>query len=456
MILIFGDNIVVDELPFSDIFDYEIVTDQKIMDIKLKTVAKSSSCEGVFIQDDYNSLFSIKGLEEKVYYFSDIESLKNVLNKGFVSNNESTDEEDVSKGNDEISVEFLSDTSENVNEASHVTSDQDHDYDISVKDNILDNVLKLPTLEVDLDSLKIQLENKQRIIDQKDAIIMELQNQIDSLYKLQENHMLELKNEYELKIENAQRIIDKLKKDLDNFALDEVSSRFLKYKMYADNYKGVLKEGLTEEERSQLNILRSKYHILVSGGMSSFYDMMSAIKDKIEKGTKALIVDMTNDYYLMTVFKVNTKQGVMDIFENDIQSVSRKIGNNVEYIPSYIFNDIIFLSLDWAKFINKIDSYAGGRDVIIIVNGLHAFTSRVCVSKLADIGDVYVFTSANPANIISLLKDVMFFESRIKKIVILKYIDTLNDIINKLLASKYSVLAIKGDKLDWDKIGLKI
>jgi len=471
MIIIYSNQLEInkEDLPFCDLFEYDIVKEKKVMEIKLKTVAKSSSCEGVFIHDVNEQDFSIKGVEDKVWYFSDMASLVKILEKGNFSNDseeltvetENTDVEETTSfdmGFSYEEVEQIQEYEQEKQENDFVNLDDSLEIfnDISEKDDILDNVLRLPNLDVDIDSLKLQLENKQKIIEQKNAMILELQNQIDSLYKLQENHMLELKQEYENKIDEAQKVIDKLKQDLDNFALDEVSSKFLKYKGYADNYRGVLNDGLTNEERLRLDVVKSKFHIFVSGGMISFYDMMAVVKSKIEKGTDAIIVDMTSDYYLMTLFKVKSKQGVMDILSTDISEIVRKVGNNVDYIPSYIFNDIVYLTIDWVEFINKLNRFAQGRDVIIIMGNLYSFASRVGVSKLASVGDVYVFGSANPANIISLSKDLTMFECRIKKVIILKYIDTLNEIITNLLSKKYSVLAVKGDSVDWGKIGLKI
>ena len=70
MILITGTNIDVTQLPRYETMDYQI--DNSNMNIKLKTVAKSTSCFQIFIAEDKRAEYTITDeLSSKIKYFKD-------------------------------------------------------------------------------------------------------------------------------------------------------------------------------------------------------------------------------------------------------------------------------------------------------------------------------------------------------------------------------------------------
>ena len=96
MILITGTELEKVDLPLSDMVEYQIENDSHKMGIKLKTGAKSSNCQHIYILEANKSLYTVTDeLLEKITYFSDDNELISLLNMGATSNNEVQEEKDI-------------------------------------------------------------------------------------------------------------------------------------------------------------------------------------------------------------------------------------------------------------------------------------------------------------------------------------------------------------------------
>ena len=95
MILITGTELEVTDLPLSDMVEYQIENTTHKMGIKLKTIAKSSDCQHIYILDSNKSLYTVTDeLLEKITYFNDDKELISLLNMGATSN-EGGEEKDI-------------------------------------------------------------------------------------------------------------------------------------------------------------------------------------------------------------------------------------------------------------------------------------------------------------------------------------------------------------------------
>lgn len=495
MILISGTSLVKEDLPNYDIMDYLIENNTQKMGIKLRTSAKSPSCFQIYIAEELQAEYTITDeLAEKLVYFKSDEELVKLLDGGtteeedcfstkaepeivvpefekpkpmvFLEKKEEEKEEPtVSEGNVTESSETVIEGQEGVLPEVKVPSvNLDKDKNQSVVPEIElemantelpDSFLMIPNINDDVDSLKMLLQNKDGIIAQKDGIIKDLKNKIDEAYKLQEMQLEEVENLYKQKMAECQNLISELEQRGTGVNLDEETSKFLKFINYARSNKAIVKEGFSQEEVMSLGVLRSKYTIFSYASGDSSYSMFKQIKKYIDHGRDCIVLDFSNDNFLASVYKMNSRvKNTMGLLKDDVSPLTLLSEvSNTKFIPTTSFNDIALLNVDWGKTLRKIDDLAGGKDVIMIFGAINNFNVRYTVSKLATIGKLFIFAKCSPVVLSSLYSDVQFLPKNRVRIVALEYIEIVKTILSEL--SKYfEIFAFSGD-VEWNKLELK-
>ena len=510
MVLISGTSLTVAELPNGDMVDYQIENDTSRMGIKLKTSAKSHTCFKIFISEEYRTEYTItEELAEKLFYFENDEDLIRLLNEEEKKTDTSYDdpfaetpaeppveipvfekplpivhlekkeepkEEPVEVRESEQTESEVADGAEGTdNEKPSVKINKEEIFDIPhikvekpdvnsfipqidlemANTELPESVLMIPNINDDVDSLKMLLKTKDGIIAQKDGVIQDLKNKIDESYKLQEMQLSEVEMLYKQKMAECQNLITELEQRGSGITLDEETSRFLKFINYARSHKAIVKEGFTQEEVNRLGSLKSKYTILACGSGDSDNSMLRQVKKYIDSGKDCLVLDFSNDNFLASIFKLNSKtKNTMGLFRDDINALNLLTDiNNTKFIATTSFNDIALLNVDWGITLRKIDDLAGGKDVIMIFGSVNNFNVRYTVSKLATIGKLYVFAKCSPIILSSLYSDVQFLPKNRVRIVALEYIEVVKTILSEL--SKYfEIFAFAGD-VEWNKLELK-
>ena len=492
MILITGTNLEASQLPNSGMMDYQI--DNERMSIKLKTIANSPNCFQIYIADSKRDEYTVTDeLLTKIVYFKDDEELISMLENGVTSTERDIFEDpfeddtpiEVPKFEppkvEEIKVDLKkedieeekpsktkgskkSETKEEVVETEGSFEVSNENNSDSVIPNVVlveadtelpDSLLSIPNFGDDTDALKVQLDNKDKLIAQKEAMILELRKSMDDAYKVQEMQLREVEDMYEEKMRAAQELISTLEKKAVTGNLDENATRFLKYVNYANSFKGVASEGFTEEERTQIGNLTSNFYVLSCGNGDSSYSMLKQVKGLLDKGSNSLIIDFSNDNFLAASFKMNSRTGSsLSLLRDDINPVELlKDVNGSKFIPTTSFNDIVFLSIDWPKLIKKVNELASGKDVIFIFGSISNFNVRAVVSKLATIGKLYVFAKCSPIILSALYSDVQFIPKERVNIVALEYIEVVKTILNAF-SSNFNINAY--DKaVKWNELGIK-
>lgn len=492
MILITGTSLDVSQLPNSEMMDYQIDNDR--MNVKLKTVAKSPNCFQIYIAEDKRNEYTVTDeLLQKIVYFKDDKDLLHLLESGTTSTEvdifaeqdpfeapievptfEPPKVEDIKEEKKEEAVEEKvkpkSKQSKGKEEVvEEVKSIEINDtYNESETDTLIPNVileeadtdlpetiLLIPNFGDDTDSLKVQLENKDKIIAQKDAMIKELKNSMDDAYKVQEMQLREVEDMYEVKMKEAQDLISSLEKKALTGNLDETATRFLKYVNYANSFKGVISEGFTVEEKEQMGTLTSKFYILSCGGGDSSHEMLKQLRALMSKGSKSVVVDFSNDNFLPSIFKINSKKcNSLALLKDEVNPVELlKEVESTKYIPTTSFNDIVFLTIDWPALIRKINEIASGKDVILVFGNISNFNVRSVVSKLATIGTHYIFAKCSPIILSTLYSDVQFLPKDRVNIVAIEYIDVVKTILSEFSKS-FNVKAY-AKAVSWNELGIK-
>lgn len=514
MVLITGTNLDVSQLPHNDMIEYQI--ENVRMNIKLKTVAKSPTCFQIYIAEDKRTEYTITDeLVGKIVYFKDDDDLLKKLDVGetsiekdifddtpipepvietppdFSDIKKEAEEEQKKKEEEQKKIEeqekVKEEQKEEKKEDSKKAKKESKKEKVSVsldkKEDIPENekeenrniensiiptldleeavtdlpetMLQIPNLGDDIDSLRELLNNKDRIIAQKDGMIKELRQSVDDTYKAQEIQLTEVETMWTQKLAEAQSVIKELEGKISGVSLDTEMTNFLKFINYAQKNKAVVKEGFTEEDKIQIGRLSSDYTLFACGSGESNYSMLKQVRKYMDYSPDCVILDFTNDIFLSTSLKVNLKDtNTMDLLKDEINPISllRDI-NGTKLIPTTSYNDIALLNIDWVKLLRKIDDLASGKPVILIFGNINNFNVRYTVSKLASLMKLYVFVKCSPIILTVLYGDIQFIPKSRVNIVALDYIDIVKNILSAL-AKSFNVLAFSSE-IEWGKLGLK-
>ena len=492
MILITGTFLSKEELPNSEMMDYQI--DNEHMDIKLKTVAKQSICFEIYIAEDRKTYYTVTDdIIDKIKYFKDDDDLLNQLNRGSNSNPEDVLNTPVEPAEPEpelpqfepVAMPEVKEDEEpertNDGEESNQGEDKGEDSDGGVKETegvkeekveekpkeleiadteLPEEIFQIPNLTDDTDSLKEQIKVKDRIIEQKDGMIKDLQKNIDDTYKVQEIQLLELEKSWTDKMTAAEQQIEELKNRVAGGALSDEANAFLRYVNYAQTYKAVSNESFSEADKKRLGKLSSPFKIFASGTGDSCYSMLKYLKSYMEKPNGGVvIVDFSNDNFLIASYNLKKfEYNSLGLFRDDIDvsniAIDLKGNKKVRYMPTTNFNDISFLIADWVNVIKKIDDFAGGKPVIMLFGGINSFNVRNTVSKLSSLNnvDLYIFAKCSPIILGTLYSDIQFIPRERITLIASEYIDVVKTMLSSI-AQRYNVIAVAKD-MDWNKIGL--
>lgn len=468
MILIGGTSINIETLPFSEVMDYIVESNQDKLLIKLKSVAKQSQCFKIYLQESLQGVELYPDVAEKTTYFRDDMNLINILEA--LSN--STEEEEIAQEEspqEEVKV-FTEEGVQELDETETFNAFEEPTITPKTRGNFIvadtseleevditlpDSFLQIPGIDDDTDSLKLQLDNKQKIIEQKDSVIAEIMSSRDDIFKLQEIQLLEMRDSYEKRVTEANDTIASLKVKLGEMSIDPESAQFLKFAPYSKNYRAALRDGFSENELKTMGKLSSPVYIFASGAGDSLYSMMKNIHMLIDKNPNMVIADFSNDTFLNSKYKLKAKDSSM-MLEDDGVSVATLLKelDRVKIIPTLPYNDIALLGLDWGKIMKKLSTFASGKPILLIFNNINSFSVRYTISKLATIGSLFVFVKCNPVILSSLFSDIRFIPEGRVKLVALAYIDVVKQMLEEV-AKRYQVMAFNND-VDWKKLGLKI
>jgi hypothetical protein len=464
MILIGGTGLTADELPYGAMMEYTVESNDAILKIKLKTVAKQSSCLVVYLHSDMVDFELFDDVREKVKFFNSDEHLIKLLDSGGaeIEVQDTLEEALITQAQEEAEVvpEFatpLAGTEVDIAVEIPLSPSpkvmelvlEDVDTDLS------ETFFSIPNVTDNMDSLAHQLEVKQRIIDQKDGQLMELRRGTDDLYKLQEIQLLEMRATYEQRVESADEAMELLRKQVAESNVPSELQWFMKYASYSQNYKASLKEGFTEEELASMGKLTSDVYIFASGSGDSFYSMMKNVKSLMDTNDKPIIVDFSGGYFMNFSYKLQSREHSLLLADDSVEVLSlAKDCGLVKFIPTTLFNDITLLGLDWAKVLKKLNLYSGGRPLILLFNSINSFSVRYTVSKLATIGKLFVFTKCNPIILNCDYYDLNFIPESRFTLVAMEHFPAVDKTLEKM-AQKYSIQAFK-DEVNWSKLKIRV
>lgn len=487
MVLIGGTTLSKDSLPLADLVEYEVVQDPMRLNMFLRTMAKSASCVKVYLQMEQKSITLIPEVDAKVEYYNDDAELISLLQNSDDGskklqavdpedddlNDTKEEEEEVAPTFDEIvpdePVEDVpvqtevpaQENVENSNRGIEVEPEDTQKVESkseliipSVDTDLPESFLIIPEVGDDIDKLKLAIKSKDDIIKAKDATIMELKASIDDMYATQEKDMKDVCDTYQKTVDEANETIAKLKEAINTSVVSDAEAGFLKYQNYATNYKGALREGMSDEDKKFLGKIGSKISIFAAGAGDSLFSMMGHVTKLADSNANVLFVDFTNTNYLMTKYRWHGKGTIFNMVYDGllIEDIIQK-SEKAEIIQGTVYNDIALLTIDWLGVLKKVLDYAKGRHIIFLFGNINSFAVRYVVEKLASVGTLDVFAKASPLILTSTFSDLKFIPNNKVKLIVLDYIDVVKAIVTEINKT-YAITAFS-KSITWDKLGIK-
>lgn len=457
MILISGTELRAENLPFSDMMDYTVENNPTVLGIKLKTVAKSSNCFRVYLHDSLRGIEISKDVLAKTDFFGDDTQLLSLL-RGVddIEVKDTLQEEAQEEAQEEDMTVFSEDTQPTIVEESVETVLQEASLEVEEVDiNIDADVFIVPDLGNDTDKLKLQLDSKQKIIEQRNARIRELLAEREESFSLQEAQLLEMRNLYEERIKEANTVIDGLKSELSKAKIPQEMEGFLKFGVYSQNPKAMVKEGLSQDELNEIGPKTSDMYILAAGTGASIYSMLKHVGELMDTKQDILFVDMTGDNFMLSKYRLQQSEKSFLALNNKVFTPSQAVLdlNGIKLIPSSLFNDIALLSLDWGRVIKNLQVCANGKPIVLLFNNVNSFSVKYTVSKLATWGELYVFMKCTPITLNTTTQaDLRFIPKDRVKLIALDYTDNFKDML-AAIAKTYPLTAFQ-NTVDWGRLGI--
>lgn len=464
MIIISGTNLSVEDLPLNEIMNYTIETTPQFLKIKLKTVATNPICLGVYLHESLQGQYELtQEVEDKLHYFSSDEQLFQLLENGGKIEEEPEVVEVAEQQPEEISYGSPQPAEQEVEQTTEPEPVELPTVEIGVTGlQIIETVdveeidpseilLEIPDLE-DKNAENQRVESLEKNLAQKDLQIAEHRKALEDIYKLQDIQLAEVKEVYEQQMSEMSKALEMANKKLESLAIPDEYLSIIKYASYMNNPRASLREGFSQQDLQSIGRLKSKMYIFAMGAGDSYYTFMKSFYSYLESNPNALVVDFTNDPFLSSKLRLQTKDTSIQLANPEVPLENLvKQYKSMGLIPSSFYNDISLLNFDWVGIIKRLQAYANGRPIIFLFNSISSFSVRYTVSKLATIGELSVFVKCNPVIINSLNVDLIFIPENRLKIVAMDYIDLVDSML-KRMSEKYKVQAFRTSTINWSKL----
>ncbi len=312
---------------------------------------------------------------------------------------------------------------------------------------------QIPNVSDDTDNLRERIKTQDRLISQKEAIIKEKSAELASIYDTFALQEKATKQMWESKLVEANAVITKLKERTKNVVLDDETKDFLKYTHFSKKPKGSVSTEFTDDEMLRLSKLDSKVSVLTCATGDSRYSMLKEVLNLLESSKGIVLVDFSNDSYMYGMCHAKGKtENSMNLLYDEINPYSLMTHvKKSDVFVSTSFNDIMFLSMNWCDLLEKLDAVSDGRPIVLLFGGLNNFNVRCAVSLLTSFASGYVFAKTSPVILSTVFSDLQFIPKDRLKVVILDYIDILENLVNEF-KKVYKVEVFK-EKVVWSKLG---
>lgn len=456
MIIIGGTNLKADKLPLNDVVQYQVESNEALLDIKLKTSARNTACIGVYLHTSLEGSFKLPDVvQEKITYFATDKELLNLLDNGGVAV-PATPEPIVIKEKEDVNIDKKIKKESKIvfDEVSATSNVSKGGFELEDIGEVEDELFSLPSLSESTSAGNAKIDQLEGIVKQLRAQLAEAATSYNDLCDMQEVQLLEAKEKYDRMVRENHEALEEIRRRAEESRIPDSKRAFLKYSTYAEKPRSQLQEGFSKEDTKALSAKCGKVHVLVGGAGEGTYRMLKEARKLIKDRPNTLVVDFTGNIYYSQVFKLNPTHSSLAL-GSDVavhQLVAKSEG--VDFIMTKAHNDIALLQLDWALILNKLVDFAKGRNIVLLFGSVESFPVAYTVSKISTVTkSCSIFTYALAPVLNQTVATSAFIPNGRFKLVVLDYISEFEDFLNKI-GDKYEVYAT-GKNVKWEKIGFE-
>lgn len=455
MIIIGGTGLETQELPFADVLTYMIENNESHFHMKLKSSAKSGRFSGVFVGPTMQGVEIPLELGPITRRFSSDEELVDML------------EHPEGKQAPEIKAEVdvgskVAKAVEGLPDAKDIKPEKIIDETVRSEsiDEVTNSAFGLIKLTPEIDRGLNKVELRDRLIEQKNMRIAELQRTLDEAYLHHEKTLRDVADRYTDQVTLANDNIAKLEARIQELTLSIEESRLMNSFVHAKNHVSVQKGGITTSQAQMIqarNKKGSKLHIFAAGSGDSFYGMARSVKGYLDEVATAPVhvYDFTGDPFFVGRIGMTAKHNALEVAKGlsphkaaDVRET--ETGNKITWHLTGLFNDISLLIVDWADVLARVLEDADGADVFFIFNSVASFAVRETVSRLSIVGNLSIFVTCSGDSLYSLPAMLSFIPANRFTVVIPDFIDDLRPAVDQL-ALKFGVQAFS-PAVKWDML----
>lgn len=289
---------------------------------------------------------------------------------------------------------------------------------------------KTKELKEEINKQKVEIEELKILLKQKD----------DEISNVRDKNREDIKNQAEEYSTNIKEKEQKIR-DLEN--------GFHRFKKYSDNIRKLV----TERVGVQTN---SKFYTLVANGFTENTEMVESFMTHITSNNKAVMVVDFSGYSSLSAWsskhkvRIDNKYTSLDLQKDiPIQNMVTTVGNS-EVIKTSEFHNLTLLGLDWNMIITKLDEYASGVPVVLLLGDGHDFVSQYVSNLLSKLGKTAYYTNTKPMSIFQASKDIGYYNSEKTDLICAKYDSSLKNVL-KALQEKYRTHPF-GAEVNWSEV----
>lgn len=440
MILIIGTSLEARELDLAPGVECSIESEENAS-IMMKTVAMNSECIEIYIPEG-SQIIIPESVKYKVKRFKNDNHLKRLVKgESEVVDDTATfdfdgDELENNKGNVE-KIEDIVESTEVFDEIDTLDDVYNNHQMIEADTSLPDDFVSIAMEDSD-DIIEKQLQTKDKIIQQKDIMIKELNDSRDSLLSKHKSDIEQIKQANDKRVKEFEDITQKYKSEIDKAKTIIQSDIVKRVTMYSTSPKAIIKEGYRTS-----NLPKNIYTIACTT-----HEDIGFVAKRVEEFIKngCVIADFTNDHILPSLMgknvdsKESKNKNTLNIINGDsVKNNVVKIGDKSDIILSDIFHDIVFLNTDWLDVVTKIAQYANGKDVLLVFGSIKNFCVEHAVSVLTSITNTSVLVRSSPINIQTLycaLKFVPNTKDQKFKIIAVECLEKVKSMLKTLGATR--------------------
>ncbi len=441
MIIIMGTGLDKAKLPFSDVINYSVETNVQHFQIKLQSSAKAGRFDSIFIASHIEGVTVPEELKPITSYFETDEELLLLL-----SNDPKPKVNTTAEASAIEEVQTESKVVSGINEVPQapepeksVTDDVRNTAEDVVDPSLLDMVKFTPAIEVGMSKLDL----RDRMINQKNAVIEEMRLNEDRIYQQHEKVMLELAEKYTDQVDLANSQIEKLQEIVKSLTLTKEQKLYMQNFALAENTLALHRAGITVPQSEAINAKNkagTKPYIYAAGPGVGLYSMLREVKSYVEEQAKTPVhvYDFTGDPFLAGRLGLKRDLTALDVAKGKSpKEVGQKrkstLGHEITWYPTIMFHDLALLAVDWANFLERAMEAANGAEVIILFNSVTSSSVRQVASRLSVYGKLFIFATCDGDSLYSLPSVVGFIPNNRFAIILVDFIEDLRSAVEDMI-----------------------